>query len=196
MNACKIYEGSILAGMMIAIAGTANLSVDNKYLGAFLFPFGLITIIVQQWWLYTGKIGVIKLKSQWRELPLGLLGNFLGVVVVVTLLQTTRIFPNIQEKARIIVDAKLNDSLWSIFILAAFCGIMMYLAVDEYKKKQSLLMVIFPVMIFILCGFEHSIANVYYFAIAYEFSLKGLIYIITMVVGNTIGSLLIKMLKE
>ena len=57
----QLYCKAILAGMMIALAGTVNLSVDNKYLGSFLFSFGLITIIIQDWWLYTGKVGVLEI---------------------------------------------------------------------------------------------------------------------------------------
>lgn len=188
----QVYNKSIFAGVMIAIAGTANLSVDNKYIGAFLFSFGLITIIIQNWWLYTGKIGIVELPKGISRLAVTLLGNLIGVNFVIVGLILTNKIHTLQEKAYAIVESKLNASLVSIFILAVFCGIMMYLAVDGYQKNKNLLMIIFPIMIFILCGFEHSIANMYYFLISGAVTPRGLIEIVIMILGNTVGSLIMK----
>lgn len=188
----QLYCKAILAGMMIALAGTVNLSVDNKYLGSFLFSFGLITIIIQDWWLYTGKVGVLEIPGDIDYLLVTLLGNFVGVLVTSAIIRCTRFGENLKENARAIVDLKLQDNLFSIFFLACFCGIMMYLAVDGYRKNKNLLMVIFPIMIFILAGFEHSIANMFYFITAEELSLNRLIYILVMVLGNTCGSVFMK----
>lgn len=189
----ELCRKAILAGMLIALAGTVNLSVDNKYLGSFLFSFGLITIIIQGWWLYTGKVGVLKILENIDYLFVTLLGNFIGVLVISVIMKCTRFGENLKESARAIVDLKLQENLVSIFFLACLCGIMMYLAVDGYHKNKNLLMVISPIMIFILAGFEHSIANMFYFITAGELSLKGLIYILIMVLGNTYGSVFMKL---
>ena len=108
---------SILAGMMIGIAGTVNLSVDNSYLGAFLFSLGLITIVVHGLFLFTGKVGVVSLKTEWPMLLVTIIGNYLGTLVVATLIKFTRFAPSLIEKATNIYNIKMDDSFLSIFIL-------------------------------------------------------------------------------
>lgn len=73
---------------------------------------------------------------------------------------------------------------------------MMYLAVKGYQGNADWLLVVLPVMVFILSGFEHSIANMFYFAMAGEYSLKAFGYIGVMLIGNAIGSLAFKKVKD
>ncbi|MCI9447895.1 MAG: formate/nitrite transporter family protein [Lachnospiraceae bacterium] len=65
---------------------------------------------------------------------------------------------------------------------------MMYLAIDNYGRTKNIIFVIAPVMIFILSGFEHSVANMFYFNLAEAFSLQALLYILVMVAGNGVGA--------
>ena len=77
-------------------------------------------------------------------------------------MEYTRIYTMISEKAKTLADIKLNDTLISILILSFFCGILMYLAVNTYKEVKDIgkyLAVFLGVIVFILCGFEHCIAN-------------------------------------
>ena len=80
------------------------------------------------------------------------------------LLSQTRIGGNIRERAAALCQTKLSDSLASILILAFFCGILMYVAVEGFRSGGNPLIVIFSVSVFILCGFEHCIANMFYFS--------------------------------
>lgn len=193
----KVLSYSILAGCMIGLAGIVNLSVDNKFLGAFLFSFGLITILAQGLFLYTGKIGTINLSCEWVLLPVIIFGNFIGTNIVAWGIRFTRFGEVLNQNAQIIVQNKLADSWFSILLLSIGCGIMMYLAVKGWlENSDSWLIVILPVMIFILSGFEHSIANMFYFAMAGEYSLKAFGYIFIMLIGNAIGSLAFKQLKN
>lgn len=94
---------------------------------------------------------------------------------------------------------KINDSIISILILAMFCGILMFLAVDNYKKNKSdfakYLGIFMCVIVFILSGFEHCIANMFYFSLASLWSTKSLWYILIMIIGNSIGAILINYYK-
>lgn len=65
---------------------------------------------------------------------------------------------------------------------------MMYLAIDNYNKSKNIVFIIAPVMIFILSGFEHSIADMFYFNLAGVYSFKSFTYILVMAVGNGIGA--------
>ena len=193
----KIWSRSVLAGFLIGLAGTVNLSVDNKFIGAFLFSFGLITILAQSLFLYTGKVGTLNLSCEWFLLPVIILGNFVGTNIIAWGMRCTRFGETLNQAAQVIVQNKLADSWFSILLLSIGCGIMMYLAVKGWEENTSTwLIVILPVMIFILSGFEHSIANMFYFAMAGEYSLKAFGYIFIMLIGNAIGSLIFKKMKS
>ena len=59
----RIFIKAVYAGFMIGIGGMVYLAVENKIVGSMLFSFGLLTIVTQGFFLYTGKIGF--LRSLW-----------------------------------------------------------------------------------------------------------------------------------
>ena len=187
---------SIFAGIMIGIAGTVYLRVDNNIVGAFLFSIGLLVICMYGMNLYTGKIGYVLINklNYIYELLITILGNFIGTFLVARLVLLTR-FKSVSDKAVDLVNLKFSDNLLSIFILAMLCGILMYIAVNNYKKINNEIgkysCIFMCVMVFILSGFEHSIANMYYISVANLLSLKSLLYILIMILGNSVGSILI-----
>lgn len=187
---------SIFAGIMIGIAGTVYLRVDNNIVGALLFSIGLLVICMYGMNLYTGKIGYILINklNYIYELLITILGNFIGTFLVARLVLLTR-FKSVSDKAVDLVNLKLSDNLLSIFILSVLCGILMYIAVNNYKKINNEIgkysCIFMCVMVFILSGFEHSIANMYYISVANLLSLKSLLYIFIMILGNSVGSILI-----
>lgn len=192
----KILIKSFLAGIMISIGGTIYLSLENKMVGAFLFSIGLFMICVNGYNLYTGKIGYVieRKKGYVIELLITLLGNFIGTVSCGLVLSKTRIYSSIKTIAINICTTKLNDNLLSIFILSIFCGMLMYLAVDLYKRKTDFgryLGIFLGVTVFILAGFEHCVANMYYFTIADMWEGKTLLYVLIMILGNSVGSIII-----
>ena len=146
--------------------------------------------------LFTGKVGYLlinKVNYLW-ELLYSLIGNFIGTYLVGFLIRQTR-FVTYSEKALAISNIKLNDSLISIFILSLFCGMLMYIAVNNYKKVSGdvgkYIGIFLCVMVFILCGFEHCVANMYYFTVAGVWSMKTFLYLLIMILGNSAGSLII-----
>ena len=178
---------SILAGMLIGCGCLAYVVIENKYIGSFLFSLGLLTIIIKEYNLYTGKVGNWIPKDTLKLLVMFLL-NVFGTALVAYLFTFTRanidaIYP--------LVEAKVNDNLLSIFILACGCGAMMHIACFNFAVKNHPLYVIMPIMFFILCGFEHCVANAGFFAMAKTpLTLDLIIKIAVMVVGNAIGSLI------
>lgn len=182
---------------MIAIGGTIFLSIENKVIGASLFSIGLFGVLIYNLNLYTGKIGYLITNFNLKyikELIITLIGNFIGACSVGFILRYTRIYDNIYKKSLILANTKLNDNILSIFILSIFCGLLMYFAVNGFKKQTDFgkyLVVYLGVAVFILCGFEHCIANMYYFSVADIWSLKTLGYTGIMVLGNSLGSFII-----
>lgn len=193
----KVLFKSFLAGIMIAIGGTVFLSIENKVIGASLFSIGLFGVLIYNLNLYTGKIGYLITNFNLKyikELIITLIGNFIGACSVGFILRYTRIYDKIYEKSLILANTKLNDNILSIFILSIFCGLLMYYAVNGFKKQTDFgkyLVVYLGVAVFILCGFEHCIANMYYFSVADIWSLKTLGYTGIMVLGNSLGSFII-----
>lgn len=193
----KIFISGILAGLCIALGATVYLMVldQSKILGSLLFGIGLFTIIEFKLYLYTGKVGFLfdnKISYVWG-LFIGFIGNVIGTSLTSFLISLTRGGELLKEKSFVLVDAKLNDSWYSILILSFFCGIMIYLAVKGQVKSNNplgkVIFVFIPVMVFILCGFEHVVANVAYFVYARVISLKTILYFLLMFVGNGLGSI-------
>ena len=192
----KILVRAILAGVMISIGGTIYLTCESKLLGAFLFSIGLYAICAFGLNLYTGKIGyVIDNKPKYLiELLITLIGNIIGTVACGYLLFLSRIGDKLRNAASVICEVKLNDNLLSIFILAIFCGIIMYLAVDLFKRLGDFgkyMGIFMGITVFILAGFEHCVANMYYFSAANMWTWKTVLYVLIMVLGNSVGSILL-----
>lgn len=189
------FPRAVLAGILITIGCTAYLSVDSKYMGALLFTVGLIGICYLKLNLFTGKVGyLIQREVDTLDLLIILLGNFLGAYTAGLLVSFC--YPNLLEKATLLLLIKNKISLLNLFIRGIFCGILMYIAVEGYKggggeidsgSKGSPLAILLAIPAFILSSFEHSIAYIGYAGIAQQLDLNILV---TIIMGNSIGSLL------
>lgn len=197
----KIWLNAFFAGIFIGVAGTVFLSVKNPVTGAILFAFGLLGILVFNFKLFTGAVGYLAVQGRnfavyLIELVFIWLGNLAGCFAVGTLMRFTRCFSNIDSRVSALSAAKLADGRMSLLILAFFCGILMFTAVDVFKKENlpqpaRVVMVFLCVTVFILSGFEHCIANMYYFSAAAVWSLDTLITVLWMSLGNALGGMLI-----
>ena len=190
---------SVLGGMCIGIGGVVFLSCENKVTGSIFFCLGLFTICTFGLNLFTGKVGYAldNPPSYIGTLAIIWLGNFIGTGLMALLVRLTRVGDALAAKADTLAAQKLADNPISILLLAIGCGMCMYIAVHQYKKQESMLrclFVVFPVMVFILCKFEHVIANMFYFALAGSYlsdTVTTFIYLIVMTAGNSIGGLLL-----
>ena len=93
-------------------------------------------------------------------------------------------------------EVKLGDSLFSLLVLAVFCGLLMFVAVDGYRRTQHPLILLMCVAAFILCGFEHCIADMFYFSLAGAPAHAALLRLAVITLGNGIGSVLIPLLRK
>lgn len=183
----KPILSSILSGILIGCGCLVYMLVEDKVVGSFLFSFGLITIVLRGYLLYTGKIGYIFDKEILKLIPLIILGNLLGASLLAYIVPETSA---LVAKSIALTEPKLLKSFGQLMFDAIGCGAMMYLAVDGYRLKNNFLLLILPVMIFILCGFEHSIADMLYLGCAGElYTLAGMKFIGLVIVGNAIGAL-------
>lgn len=201
----SVFLKAILAGMMIAIGASAYLGIENHYIGAALFTIGLYAIYTLDFYLYTGKVGYLLEDKDVLKLVIIWVGNFVGVFTIAFLLLQTRMTytTSILENAVHYAEVKLSDpSFLSLFILGIFCGIMMFLAAVCFKKTQNThnsvggyIGLFLCVMIFMLLGFEHSIANIFYFTVAGAWSVHAVVAIAVVTLGNAVGGLLINVVS-
>ncbi len=195
-NILKHVIYGFLAGAMISIGCAVYLACENKYVGAVMFSVALLTICYKGYNLYTGRIGFMvnaHAKEDISGLLLGLLGNTIAMLAFGSALGYA--IPKLVATAVTIVAAKLEQTFLSALIRAIFCGILMYIAVSLYREKNTVVGIVFCIPVFILSGFEHSIADMGYFAVAGEYSLKGFGYIWTIILGNSLGAMLFPALK-
>lgn len=199
----RTFISSILSGFCIVIGATVFLLCKGHgdygmtILGSILFGIGLFTIIHFNLWLYTGKVGGLLDKEPKYILRLltCLIGNLVGVISLSALISLTNNdnAHMLHDVAVTIVDGKMSQSWYSCLILSVLCGMMIYIAVKGHAKcPYSLGKVLFaflPISAFILCGFEHVIANGAYFTYAGYFSWKALGYFALMALGNGIGAI-------
>lgn len=188
---------------MIFIGGTAYLSCiqqNLKPLGAFLFAAGLYTICMYGFNLYTGKVGYIA--NNFKDV------KYIRLVLVILIfnLLTTYIlgliasyaFPKIVEPAKNIYNQKFETPLLRLFISGIFCGLLMFLSVDTWKKGSKIGVFVY-IPVFILCGFDHSIANSFYNGVANglnAFTVQNLFVTLTVILGNAVGGMIVPLLSK
>ena len=198
----KIIDG-FLAGMLISIGGAVYLACYlegpplGKYVGGLFFCTALFCICVKGYALYTGRIGYVLEKHSKEDISamlLGLLGNLIGTVVCGYLIAAA--IPSLQTNALALCSGKIQDQeLWQTLIRAFFCGILVFLAVDLYKNHKTPLGVFFCIPAFIFSGYEHSIADMFYFAASGIVSWEAFAFLWIVILGNSLGGLFIPLLK-
>lgn len=192
-----MFALAVLAGIAIGIGGIVYLSLENKIAGALMFTVGLYTICVHGLNLYTGKVGYLVEEplSYLADLLIIWLGNLAGTGLAAAAALQTRI-SGISLAAVALCEAKMRDSLPSLFLLAIFCGFLMFVAVDGYKSAKNPVILFMGVAAFILCGFEHCIADMFYFSVAGVWSAQAVINILIITLGNSVGGMLIPLIKK
>lgn len=182
----------ILAGMMVSIGGSVLLSVDNRYAGAVLFCIALLAICYFGFNLYTGKVGFLWNTHDADALSmafLGLAGNFLGTLLMGWLLSAA--LPQLRDAALAACEKRLTQLPMQTLLRGFFCGVLMYTAVWIYREKKTALGILFCIPVFILAGFEHSIADMFYFSLAGLFNARVLAFLLLVVLGNSLGGMFI-----
>ena len=194
---------AIISGLLISIGGVvflATKTTEFPWVGAILFSAGLFTICEYGFNLYTGKVGYIgyqfKKGSYWGLVGITCLFNILTTFVLGALIG--KYFSNIHETAVSVYTEKLNALLMKSFVSSIFCGILMFLAVDTWNRGKKIGVFLY-VPVFILCGFDHSIANSFYNGAAlgaHTWTLQNLWFVLVVVFGNGIGGMLIPVITR
>lgn len=186
MSFSKTLVLAILAGAYIALAGVgatlAAVSITQpsvaKLISGCVFPAGLAMVILAGSELFTGNCLLSIPLLQRRVTPgavlrnwgIVYLGNFIGALLISALVVYGHTFSlcNGQVAQAVVAagQAKVSMSFLEAFFRGILCNFLVCLAVwiafaaDTVSGK--ILGLFFPIMLFVLCGFEHSVANMYY----------------------------------
>lgn len=191
----KIFLSAILAGAVIAF-GRHGVPVGGKYGRRVAFfhdrPFRRLHARLH---LFTGKVCYVfdNDMAYAKTLPVIWLGNLVGTSLIALAEKCTRLV-SLSARAQGICELKLSEPLFGAFILAVFCNVMIYIGVEGYRSNPhelgKYLALFFGVCVFILCGFEHCVANMYYFTMGGAWSGRAVLYLLVMTIGNAAGGVI------
>ena len=190
----KVCSG-MAAGICICLGGSVFLAVENRIVGAVLFSVALLCICLKGYALFTGKVGFLPEdhgKDALETLLLALLGNAVATILGGLLIRAA--LPNLGKVALPLCEGKLTQLWWSTLTRGLFCGILMYLAVSTWRDSKTSLGILFCIPVFILSGFEHSIADIFYFAASGIVSLKAFLFLWLVILGNALGAVILPLL--
>ena len=210
----------ILAGFYIGFGGQVFLVAleqgMGKIVGGMVFSVGLVLVVIAGAELFTGNIIMIvstilslytvkKILKNWLSVYIG---NFIGSLLFAVLIWESGLLGNLDKLTGVgniavgVAEAKLGLTFSEAFIRGIFCNMLVIIAIivatiakDVISKMAS---VVLPIMVFVACGFEHCVANMFLIPIGLLakgvnftglFSMFGNILPVTL--GNIVGGILI-----
>ncbi len=167
----------IFAGMFIALAATgatfANI-YGGKIAGACVFTAGLAMVVVAGSELFTGnnlmimalfnrRIRFFKMLKNWLFV---FIGNFVGALFVATAVSVSGLFEPVAETVVSTATAKVEMGIFEAIVRGVLCNFLVctavWMAFSAETVSGKIMAVFLPIMLFVLCGFEHSVANMFY----------------------------------
>lgn len=186
LSAWKMLILGFFAGMFIGFAGIASTTASAtiasasvaRLVSACVFPAGMAMVLVAGSELFTGNNLIIISVLQKKTSVAGMLknwffvflGNFIGAAFVAVMVVYSHV-PDLYngllaQKVVAAAMSRINQSFSEAFMRGVLCNILVCIAVwAAFAAKRvsgKLLMSFWPVMLFVLCGFEHSIADIYF----------------------------------
>ena len=180
----QIRRESLLSGILIGLGSAGYLALGG-ILGAVIFAFGLIGVVICGIPLYTGKAGVLKIDESWTLVRIWF-WNVIGCILVGLLIKYAGSDTSITN-AITIVDGRFEAGWLKAMLRSIGCGVIIDLSVYQFRKSGSLIPILFGVPLFILCGFYHSIADVVYLTVSWRWSPEIYWYYPTIFLGNYVG---------
>lgn len=208
MKYLKTFLLGLLAGASISMGGLLFIgakSLNLPTLGGFLFSVGLFLVCTFKFNLFTGKIGYVfnNKKSYLLDLLIMYIGNLVAAVAIGYLMRLIG-GDALCATAEKVANAKLAKEWWELLPSGFFCGVFVYLAVDTFKSKKlpyvvRLIWLILCVAAFVILGFDHCIANMFYFGFgnAYGVNIGGsILSLLVVTIGNSLGSIFVNAVKQ
>ena len=185
MRIVKLIISSALAGIAISIGGIAFL-VSGQ---AWMFPIGLFMVCLFELDLFTGKVSTVERLARIPDLVIMVISNMVSAMMLGEVMRYSK--PSIVAPAVEICTRKIGEG-FALIPLAILCNVMIYTAVYSYKNRRSAVRVFglyFATVIFVLCGFEHCVANAFYFSLAGMVNGSTVAYLAKNAIFNAVGGI-------
>ncbi len=191
MSAVRTLVLAMLAGAFIALGSVFFTTVTagstlppgiTRLVGGVAFSLGLILVIIGGAELFTGNNLIIMAWANKKVSTLAVLrnwlfvftGNMVGALGVAVLLFFSRQYLFAQgavgQNILNIARAKCQLQFGQAVALGILCNVLVCLAVwlcfSVRSSTGKVLCILFPITAFVTCGFEHSIANMYFIPVA------------------------------
>ncbi len=219
----RIFIMALFAGLFIGLGGLGSSIASSgltggfaKLMGACVFPVGLVMVILTGAELFTGNnlilISALSKKTSYKSMLVNWgivwLGNLIGAVILAVIVvfgHTLSLFDGELARAAVATaQAKVSLSFVDAFMRGILCNILVcmgvYMAVAADEVPGKILCAMLPVMLFVLCGFEHCVANFYFIptgifaSYAYNIDAQNLSWLtfllknaIPVTLGNVVG---------
>lgn len=193
-NVSTFILKSFLAGVMIGIGGLAYIATGNPW----VFPIGLFVVCAYDLRLFTGKICYLEYSPE--AFLMMWCFNTVGACIFGLICRVMK--PGLIEKAVVVSNTKLSENWPQIAMLAVLCNLMIFLAVDFWRRRGSydpyplrigdmvgFAGLIFATAVFVICGFEHCIANAFYFSFAGADVVAVWKFLIINTIFNAVGGI-------
>ena len=203
----SLYKG-IFAGLAIGLGGflfilsTCYIEGEvGKIVGSIVFAIGLFTVCTFGFHLFTGRVGQVfeekKTKDFYFSLVSMLIGNAIGAfslgLICYLIFKDTAVFERAEAVATLRLNFSSYQNYFACFVKSVLCGMCVYLAVKSFNlnrlKPIGIFLLVFFVFVFVYSGFEHCIANMFYFGFAKAFSLELVIDLLLCILGNIVGTI-------
>lgn len=182
----RMFLLGILAGVFIALAGVAatvapatiSSASVAKLVGAAVFPGGLAMVLIAGSELFTGNCLIVipvlekqaTLSGMLKNWVVVFIGNFVGSILIAALVVYGHTFSmfgaEVGGAAINVAAAKVSLTFSDAFIRGILCNFLVCIAVwMAFAAKDvvgKIVGLFFPIMFFVLCGYEHSVANMYF----------------------------------
>ena len=207
----RILVQGIMAGFMIGIGGYASQLATvlglSKVVSAAIFPVGLIMVVLTGAELFTGNClmpaavmnGRIRFSGMGRVWVLSYIGNLIGSLILGFAIRYTGSDDYI-ALAESVAAAKTGMPILEMLIRAILCNILVciavWMAINADSTSGKVLCAFVPVFTFVLCGFEHSVANMYFLTVGSAGVGAAFVQIAIVTVGNIIGGSVIGLMLE
>ena len=196
----------ILAGLAIGLGGFLYILMVHyvpgelgKVLGSLLFAIGLFLVCTFRLSLYTGKIGCIyegkQEKAFYISLPVMLVGNAVGAFALgylcYAIFQNVDIMKTVNSVCAGRTTLNSFGDYLSCIIRSVLCGLCVYLSVKAFNNNRlkliGIILLVLFVFIFVYSGFQHCIANMFYFGFGNHINGYTFVNLALVILFNSVG---------
>lgn len=160
-------------GFLVVTQSLSTIDVGfAKFMGAAVFPVGIMLVVLAGGELFTGNTLIasawankeIRFGQYFRNLSLVYFGNLVGSLLLVYMLYQANLYTgHLAEKAIAVAEVKVSLTFYEAFLRGILCNVLVAIAVYMQVASKEVIGKIFalwfPVMLFVLSGYEHSVAN-------------------------------------